>query len=94
MDGLSRALVDTAPTLNAILRTDRLRCFRFHPVNFAGADLYAIPATVALIQVNDGIHNADAQNNVFTAETPRTQRRIFLFGGEMPPNKKPVLLRQ
>ena len=27
------------------------------------------------------------QNRIFTAEAPRTQRKHFLFGGEMPPNK-------
>ncbi len=33
------------------------------------------------------------QNKSLTAETPRTQRSIFLFGGEIPPNKKPSLLK-
>jgi hypothetical protein len=28
------------------------------------------------------------QNNIFTAEAPRTRRKNFLFGGEVPPNKK------
>jgi hypothetical protein len=28
------------------------------------------------------------QNRIFTAEPPRTQRKEFLFGGEIPPNKK------
>jgi len=28
------------------------------------------------------------QNNIFTAEAPRTRRRNFLFGGEVLPNKK------
>jgi hypothetical protein len=27
------------------------------------------------------------QNRIFTAESPRTPRIKFLFGGEMPPNK-------
>ncbi|OGP77915.1 MAG: hypothetical protein A2V86_10270 [Deltaproteobacteria bacterium RBG_16_49_23] len=31
------------------------------------------------------------QNTNFTAETPRTQRSNFLFGGERPPNKKTAL---
>jgi hypothetical protein len=35
------------------------------------------------------------KNKILTAETPRTQRRNFLFGGEIPPNKKvSVLLGQ
>jgi len=28
------------------------------------------------------------QNEIFTAETLRTQRKEFLSGGEIPPNKK------
>ena len=33
--------------------------------------------------------------HVFTAKPQRTQRRVFLFGGEIPPNKKIlVLLKQ
>jgi hypothetical protein len=31
------------------------------------------------------------QDKLFTAEPPRPQRRLFfLFGGERPPNKKPL----
>jgi len=34
------------------------------------------------------------QNNIFTAEPPRTQRSDFLFGGERPPNKKPSFMSE
>src|SRR4030042_2284370 len=32
------------------------------------------------------------QNRIFTAEALRTQRKDFLFGGEIPPNKKVSVL--
>jgi len=39
-----------------------------------------------------GLEDILVQNNIFTAEAPRTRRKNFLFGGEVPPNKKASVL--
>jgi hypothetical protein len=40
-------------------------------------------------KLNITCNNSLVQNKFLTAEPPRAQRSIFLFGGEIPPNKKP-----
>jgi hypothetical protein len=57
LDGFGRALVDAGPALNAFFWMDRIRFILFHLVDFARADLNAIPTTRTFVFINHRVHN-------------------------------------
>jgi len=59
LDGLGRALGDAGPALNAFFRMDWIRFVLFHLIDFAGANLNAVPTPVAFVSINHRIHIQD-----------------------------------
>jgi hypothetical protein len=49
-------LVDTAPALDTILRTDGVRFVIFHLIDFTGTDLSTVATTLAYVSIHNRIH--------------------------------------
>jgi hypothetical protein len=56
LNGFCWALADAGPAFDTFLGMDRIRFIFFHLIDFARADLNAVPTTLAHIWIYFGIH--------------------------------------